>query len=100
MSPPAVPTKYSEEDWNEISPKQVEEQGSNASPMTIYLASKTLAERAAWKYYDEIKSQVKWDLSVILPSFVRLSYIVFNLLHLLTPLTCRYMGYASSSMCS
>ena len=45
MSPPAVPTKYSEEDWNEISPKEVEEQGSKAPPMTIYRASKTLAER-------------------------------------------------------
>jgi len=45
MSPPAIPTKYSEEDWNEISPKEVEEQGSKAPPMTIYRASKTLAER-------------------------------------------------------
>jgi len=45
MSPPAIPTKYSEEDWNEISPEEVEEQGSKAPPMTIYRASKALAER-------------------------------------------------------
>ena len=45
MYPPAVPTMFSEKDWNETGPKEVEEKGSKAPPMTIYGASKTLAER-------------------------------------------------------
>jgi nucleoside-diphosphate-sugar epimerase len=45
MDPPPKPTIFSENDWNVTSPKQVEEQGSNAAPLTVYRASKTLAEK-------------------------------------------------------
>lgn len=45
MDPPPKPTIFSENDWNEIAPKLVEEQGSKAAPLTVYRASKTLAEK-------------------------------------------------------
>ncbi|KAF5312061.1 hypothetical protein D9619_003767 [Psilocybe cf. subviscida] len=70
MSPPPVPTTFTEKDWNTQSPKEVEEQGNSSPPMTIYRASKVLAERSAWAFYEEHKSEVKWDLTVINPPFV------------------------------
>lgn len=42
-------------DWNEFSVKEVEEKGDKTSPIHSYLASKTLAEQAAWKYVEEHK---------------------------------------------
>jgi len=77
-------------DWNEESPRVVAEKGSDSGPMSIYLASKTLAERStcpifvqlkqkklnrdvtigAWEFYEKNKSGIKWDLSVINPPYV------------------------------
>lgn len=42
-----TPKVFSELDWNEQSIKEVEEQGSNASNLAKYRASKILAERGA-----------------------------------------------------
>ncbi|KAF9561494.1 NAD(P)-binding protein [Agrocybe pediades] len=70
MEPPTQPTQFSELNWNESAPKEVEEKGSDAAPMTIYRASKALAEKSAWKFVEEHKSEVKWDLSVINPPFI------------------------------
>ncbi|KAJ7849174.1 D-lactaldehyde dehydrogenase [Mycena leptocephala] len=54
------PKTFSELDWNKQAPKEVEEMGRAASPITKYRASKTLAERERdW-----------WDLVVINPPFV------------------------------
>ncbi|KAF8880899.1 hypothetical protein CPB84DRAFT_1851713 [Gymnopilus junonius] len=70
LTPSDKPSTFSELDWNEASPKEVEEKGSDSPPMSIYRASKTLAEKAAWEFYMEHKSEVKWDLAVINPPFV------------------------------
>jgi len=70
LSALSEPTVFSEDDWNVTSPKEVEEQGSNAAPMSIYFASKTLAEKAAWKFYENHKNEVQWDLAVINPPYV------------------------------
>lgn len=40
-----TPKVYSEKDWNEQAPAEVEEKGRAADPMQKYRASKTLAER-------------------------------------------------------
>ncbi|KAF7291223.1 hypothetical protein MIND_01265800 [Mycena indigotica] len=64
------PKTFSEVDWNEQSPKEVEEMGRETPGMTKYFASKTLAERAAWNFMKEYKSQMNWDLVVINPPFV------------------------------
>ncbi len=61
---------YTEDDWNEYDVKEVEEKGNQASPVTMYNASKVLAERAAWKFVEENKGKIGFDLVTILPSFV------------------------------
>ncbi|KAL4259842.1 NAD(P)-binding domain superfamily protein [Pleurotus pulmonarius] len=64
------PKVFSELDWNKQSVKQVEEQGKAASNITKYRASKMLAERAAWDFYEKHKSEISWDVVVINPPFV------------------------------
>ncbi|KAK0460538.1 D-lactaldehyde dehydrogenase [Desarmillaria tabescens] len=57
----------SEADWNEQSPKEIGEKGRDASPLVKYRASKALAEKAAWSFYEGHKSEFSWDLTVINP---------------------------------
>ncbi|KAJ3004788.1 hypothetical protein NUW54_g4645 [Trametes sanguinea] len=61
---------YTEEDWNEQAITIVEEQGKDALSMLKYDASKVLAERAAWDFYEKNKSEAKYDLTMINPSWV------------------------------
>ncbi|KAJ7230087.1 hypothetical protein GGX14DRAFT_409928 [Mycena pura] len=63
------PKTFSELNWNEQAPKAVE-LGHDMSTLTIYRASKTLAERAAWEFFNEHKGEVGWDLVVINPPYV------------------------------
>ncbi|KAF5347603.1 hypothetical protein D9756_010684 [Leucocoprinus leucothites] len=70
MAPPSKPSIFTEKDWNIDSVKEVEEKGVDAQPMSKYRASKTLAEKAAWKFYEENKANVNWELVVINPPFV------------------------------
>ncbi|KEP49514.1 D-lactaldehyde dehydrogenase [Rhizoctonia solani 123E] len=56
-------TIFTDDDWNELSVKEVEEKGKNAGKHK-YRASKVLAERAAWS---EAKKQGHWDLVAIHP---------------------------------
>ncbi|KAF8917831.1 hypothetical protein CPB85DRAFT_1373979 [Mucidula mucida] len=63
------PLTFSELDWNEQAPKEVEELGEKASPASMYRASKTLAERAAWDFVKEHQSEIKWDLVCLNPPF-------------------------------
>ncbi|KAH9487432.1 Putative uncharacterized oxidoreductase [Psilocybe cubensis] len=70
MSPPDQPTTFSASDWNTKDPKLVEEFGSKLQPWTIYRASKSLAEKAAWEYYEQHKSEIHWDLTVLNPPFI------------------------------
>ncbi|KAJ6535745.1 hypothetical protein B0H19DRAFT_963478 [Mycena capillaripes] len=64
------PKTFSELDWNEQAPKEVAEMGREASPITKYRASKTLAERAAWDFVEKHKNEIGWDLVVLNPPFV------------------------------
>ncbi|KAJ2977227.1 hypothetical protein NQ176_g4494 [Zarea fungicola] len=59
----------SEKNWNNERVKECETLGRNASPLSKYAASKTLAEQAAW---DFVKSHCKlhWDLVVINPPWI------------------------------
>ncbi|KIP01586.1 hypothetical protein PHLGIDRAFT_131196 [Phlebiopsis gigantea 11061_1 CR5-6] len=70
LTPDGVARTYSEADWNEYSIKQVETKGSAASPAEAYRASKTLAERAAWKFFEINKEKLHFDLAVLNPPFV------------------------------
>jgi len=62
------PYNFTEADWNEFSPRVVEEKGKEAPVFDWYRASKTLAEKAAWNYVKENK--VSFDLVVINPPFI------------------------------
>ncbi|PFH46894.1 hypothetical protein AMATHDRAFT_153481 [Amanita thiersii Skay4041] len=64
------PLVFNENDWNDQSIKEVEVLGHKASPMAKYYASKTLAEKAAWKFYSEHKDQLSWGLVTLNPPFV------------------------------
>ncbi|KAG6901798.1 hypothetical protein C0995_007824 [Termitomyces sp. Mi166 len=60
---------FTEADWNELAIREVKEQGDAALGMTKYRASKTLAEKAAWEFYNKNKASLKWDLAVLNPPF-------------------------------
>ncbi|KZT38287.1 NAD(P)-binding protein [Sistotremastrum suecicum HHB10207 ss-3] len=68
--PVTEPRVFTEKDWNYTSPKEVEEKGKNALAGDKYRASKTLAEQAAWKFVEENKDKISWDLVTICPPFV------------------------------
>ncbi|KAI0681948.1 NAD(P)-binding protein [Cerioporus squamosus] len=70
LTPYPDPRTFSEEDWNEASIAEVKEKGKDATAIAKYRASKTLAERAAWDFWNKHKSEVSWDLVVINPPFV------------------------------
>ena len=70
LTPSTEPRVFSEEDWNEASIAEVKEKGRAAGAPGKYRASKTLAERAAWEFYEKHKSEVGWDLVVLNPPFV------------------------------
>ncbi|KAH6890915.1 D-lactaldehyde dehydrogenase [Coprinopsis sp. MPI-PUGE-AT-0042] len=61
---------FADQDWNESSVKVVEEKGAEAGLLDIYSASKVLAEKAAWDFYNKHKTEVNWDLTVIAPPMV------------------------------
>ncbi|KAJ9098876.1 hypothetical protein QFC19_006214 [Naganishia cerealis] len=62
------PYTMDEEDWNEYSPRVVDEKGVDAPGSDKYRASKTLAERAAWKFMED--NHPAWDFATINPPLV------------------------------
>jgi len=70
LSPKEPGYIFTEADWNDFSPEVVEKEGRAASQSHKYKASKTLAERAAWKFVEDHKSGIKWDLVCLNPPMV------------------------------
>ncbi|RPD65288.1 NAD(P)-binding protein [Lentinus tigrinus ALCF2SS1-7] len=66
------PVVLDESAWNEQAIAEVKEKGRDAPAVAKYRASKTLAERAAWDWYEEKKKTgaVGWDLVTLNPPFV------------------------------
>ncbi|WOO83831.1 Ketoreductase azaE [Vanrija pseudolonga] len=62
------PHTYEEDHWNEYSVREVKEKGRNATNGDKYRASKTLAEKAFWKWIEDNKPS--WDGAAIHPSLV------------------------------
>ncbi|CDO69078.1 hypothetical protein BN946_scf184992.g27 [Trametes cinnabarina] len=58
--------------WNDEEVAQCREKGRAATPLAMYRASKTLAERAAWEFIGKYSGEggVGWDLVTLSPSFV------------------------------
>ena len=65
-----TPVVLDESAWNEESIAEVKAQGRDAPALAKYRASKTLAERAAWAWWEEHKVALGWDLVVLNPPFV------------------------------
>jgi nucleoside-diphosphate-sugar epimerase len=63
--PTTVPRIFNESSWNNASVEEVKTKGSAAGAATIYMASKTMAEKAAWEFVAAHKSDISWDLVVI-----------------------------------
>ncbi|KAH9896122.1 NAD(P)-binding protein [Cubamyces lactineus] len=64
------PKTYTEEDWNDVAVPEIEAKGKDARKDYMYDASKIFAEKAAWKFYEENKGKVSWDLTTIQPGWV------------------------------
>ena len=64
------PRVFNETNWNNASVEAVKAKGSDADPFTVYMASKTLAEKAAWEFVDANKSKISWDLVAINPPWI------------------------------
>ena len=68
--PTAVPRVFTESDWNNADVEAVKTKGSAAGPVVMYMASKTLAEKAAWEFIAAHKSEISWDLVAINPPYI------------------------------
>ena len=64
------PRVFTESNWNNASVELVKAKGSAVEPHTIYMASKTLAEKAAWEFVDTNKSKISWDLVALNPTWI------------------------------
>ncbi|KIL60769.1 hypothetical protein M378DRAFT_13913 [Amanita muscaria Koide BX008] len=64
------PIKIDDKDWNTEAIERVDDLGRNASGFDKYAAAKTLAEKAAWEFYENHKAQAKWDMVFIHPPYV------------------------------
>ncbi|KAH7325288.1 D-lactaldehyde dehydrogenase [Rhizoctonia solani] len=68
QSEPGV--KHTEGHWNEQSVQVIQEKGDTATHFEHYVASKYLSEKAAWKFMEDNKRKVNFDLVTILPNLV------------------------------
>ncbi|TFK38827.1 D-lactaldehyde dehydrogenase [Crucibulum laeve] len=68
--PSSVPIKLNENDWNDAAVATVKEKGKYAPGVVKYIASKVLAEKAAWKFYEDHKKNVNWDFAVLVPPWI------------------------------
>lgn len=59
---------HTEEDWNELSPREIQEKGNSVSPVHAYCGSKVLAERAGWEFVKD--NNPSYDLAVANPPWV------------------------------
>ena len=64
------PRVFTESNWNNAAVEVVKEKGSATDPFTVYMASKTLAEKAAWEFVDANKSKISWDLVALNPPWI------------------------------
>ncbi|KAJ3534910.1 hypothetical protein NMY22_g6723 [Coprinellus aureogranulatus] len=64
----AEPRTFTELDWNEHTLPKYE--SGQRDPITAYFAAKILSERAVWKFIEDHKDELRWDVSVLIVPFV------------------------------
>ena len=80
--PSTVPRAFAESDWNNADVEAVKTKGSAAGPVAMYMASKTLAEKAAWEFVAAHKSEISWDLVAINPPYIfGASFSIYSSFH-------------------
>ncbi|KDR69155.1 hypothetical protein GALMADRAFT_256369 [Galerina marginata CBS 339.88] len=68
FTPGCPPTTWNENDWNDKAVETIRREGKHAPRHMMYLASKVLAERAAWEFWEKHKTGIDWDfLSITAP---------------------------------
>ncbi|PCH42485.1 NAD(P)-binding protein [Wolfiporia cocos MD-104 SS10] len=65
-----TPRVFTEADWNEQTLSDVKLNGRGADQLSKYMASKVLAERAAWDFVSKHKGEIGWDLVVLNPPWI------------------------------
>ncbi|KAH9852114.1 NAD dependent epimerase/dehydratase [Lenzites betulinus] len=67
-----TPCVLTEADWNTPEVEEVKQKGGAAPQAAKYRASKMIAEKAAWDFYNEGKARgsVEWDLVTLCPPWV------------------------------
>ncbi|PPQ91972.1 LOW QUALITY PROTEIN: hypothetical protein CVT25_004547 [Psilocybe cyanescens] len=71
INPVTKPTAvFDETHWADTYVQDIKEKGKDNPDIVKYRASKVLAERAAWDYYNEHKGDVGWDLVALNPPLV------------------------------
>ncbi|TCD70287.1 methylglyoxal reductase (NADPH-dependent) gre2 [Steccherinum ochraceum] len=66
----SVPKHVDEHSWNDAAVAEAERLGKGASSLAKYTASKTLAEKAAWEWYENHKTFFSWDLASFNPPWI------------------------------
>ncbi|PPQ73052.1 hypothetical protein CVT24_001630 [Panaeolus cyanescens] len=64
------PRILDENDWGNIWVDLVKEKGKDVPQIFKYRAAKVLAEQGAWKWYEENKDVVGWDLVTLNPPYI------------------------------
>ncbi|KAH7912524.1 hypothetical protein BJ138DRAFT_1112243 [Hygrophoropsis aurantiaca] len=66
------PQVFDENDWNEQCLEVLARGDSDPSVTMLvkYMASKTLAEKAVWKFWEEHQNEIKWDIVTLNPPYV------------------------------
>ena len=62
--------QHNETHWNEKIFEMIKSKGDQVSPMELYAASKTLAEKAVWEFVEKNKGSLGFDLATINPSYI------------------------------
>lgn len=77
--PLSKPTVFSECDWNELAVKEVREKGNKTQPLTMYRASKTLAEKSGFfELYLAFRCPSHLSGNQVLGSFMSSTNLRFN----------------------
>lgn len=61
-----------QDDWNDGAVKALEENAGSIAPITLYAATKVLAERAVISFAKQHEGKIDWDITRMVPAFVRL----------------------------
>jgi len=59
-----------ESNWNDAAVEALKTKNSEMQPFVVYMASKTLAEKAAWEFVAAHGSEISWDLVALNPPLI------------------------------